>query len=395
MFKKFFKPFISITIGITTLFSSATIVSCIPETVIDAKGSSSVLPFMTQIRNAYQKFDDLAEINVQAGGSGLGITLIAENGTTLGNSSKNPKSTVLASEKLTQQWKNRKIKTVTLAKDGIAMLVKLPTNVDAKNLGISAANINEIYKAFAGVDHVSLSTLIHTKSNDNEKLNNINLVPFVRSGGSNVSGTAEAFLKDSHLKIKTKLDTTIKNILTNGEYGNKAITTSEANVEAYNRFKTDGQIDGSIIYLSAGYVINNLEQITNDGFTVLSYSNDDENKISSYVLPTLENLGSGKYNWVRPFNTMISIDSANTGTKKFIEFVVFNGLFGEANKTNVDNVFNSLGLIQLSRAEKLEMFKNGFQINDNVDWNIVYKDYIQDFWTDDFSLSEEGKFGIL
>ncbi|PAK21420.1 hypothetical protein CJJ23_02100 [Mycoplasmopsis agassizii] len=374
-------------------------VSCIPQNVIDAKGSSSVLPFMAALRRAYQNYDKEAEINIQAGGSGLGIALIAENGTTLGNASKSPASAVRGTS-LESHWKENRIKTITLGKDGIVLLMKLPSNLNADDFSINKDNINNLYTAFAGNEDVKLSNFYNKDDQQNlDLLNNINLIPFARSGGANSSGTAEAFLKDSNIKPKESLSSSVKTILTSGDYGLKTKITAEANAEAYNRFKIEGNENGSVIYLSAGYVLNNLEQIKNDGFTLINYFQNSKSEINNNtVSATLENIEKGTYKWVRPFNTMISLKHAAEGTKNFIDYIFFNGVFNSQNKELVNNVFNELGVVELSLEEKITMFKNSSNINlEGLTIEQLYNQYRQIFWNSaDYEIdAENGSFGAF
>lgn len=72
--------------------------ACGAYRVIDARGSSSVQPFLNALAQAYtnpENYPDRKiEISVQAGGSALGITSAANGQTMIGTASKSPYDSV-------------------------------------------------------------------------------------------------------------------------------------------------------------------------------------------------------------------------------------------------------------------------------------------------------------
>ena len=83
------------------VFSSVTIIAsaCGNFAVLDAQGSSSVQPFLEKMAAAYSQSHNV-EINVQGGGSGVGINGIADGSTLIGTASKSPMDTIIKNKKV-------------------------------------------------------------------------------------------------------------------------------------------------------------------------------------------------------------------------------------------------------------------------------------------------------
>ncbi len=84
-------------------WSHSTIISCV--------GSSGVKPFVEEYAKTYSKTNNV-DINVDAGGSGFGISQIANNFTNIGCASKNPFEGLSHYDKNVKQRRNHIAKTI-------------------------------------------------------------------------------------------------------------------------------------------------------------------------------------------------------------------------------------------------------------------------------------------
>ncbi|WP_027122308.1 substrate-binding domain-containing protein [[Mycoplasma] imitans] len=382
--KPFFKKKISLffsTVSLSYLMSSCSL----NFVVINTRGSSAVQPFMDALSELYAKYAPV-EISVQAGGSTTGIISVLDGTTNIGNASKSPRDQILANHRSVQEWKDLQVKTVTLAKDAIAIIYKKPANTSASDFYLDANNIDKMYDAFAGYDTVSLSDFYFGKNLNG----NYNVVPFARAGGASVSGTAEAFLHNSGLikddQINKKTLDALKGKI---DYGSHTITTGESNIETYNFFKTNARLVGSMTYLSLGFIINNLTLIKNDGFDLLNYKVDDK-----VIVPSIQSVSDGDYRWIRPYNSIFSLsnkdESRLNSIKQFIKFILFD------NKPDVrkriEDIYQAQGLITLSDKDLKKMFL----LNDGLK-NMSSQELIQKhedaFWVSDYSF-DPVRFGV-
>lgn len=303
--------FVGLTIGISgVLINTAT---------ISVAGSSAVLPLMNSISNAYKG----ADIVTTAGGSGVGINYVLQGLKEIGMASKNPNTSINKHKNPNidfnlpefKEWKEKEIKTITIAWDGIGIIYK-PSNFDDE-LVLNRESLAKIYTAFSGVKEITMGDILGNE--DKTKV-----IPFARNGGSSTSGTADAFLKDSGINYKESQYWTdlgedkekVLDALEHGSYGINVVQTAEANSQAWDRVKTGGV--GSIIYLSSGFIFNNLKEIENAGFKVATYS-DKKIKL------TKETLTNG-YNWYRPFNLLFSLKHVknNKTIQNTINWILFN-----------------------------------------------------------------------
>lgn len=270
-------------------------------------GSSSVLSLINELSKVYQP----ADIVATAGGSGAGINAVLANIKEIGMASKDPgivKDGVDVEDPLYKKWAERKIKTMTIAWDGIVIVYK-PSAKDQNSLIIDEENIAQIYAAISGVKTVSFKDL---------GLNgNTNIIPFARNGGSQTSGTADAFWKDSNLKFKDSKywkslskeeQKKIENNLKTGDYPETVFQTAESNSQTWDRIKNEKE--GAMTYLSAGFVFNHKKEIEDKGFKIAQYKGG--------VNPSETTVANG-YNWFRPFNLMFSLDIANQQKNKKIK----------------------------------------------------------------------------
>ncbi|QZX49181.1 substrate-binding domain-containing protein [Mycoplasma sp. E35C] len=367
-------------VSLTSLMSSCSL----DIVVINTKGSSSVQPFLNDLSSIYAK-KHAVEISVQAGGSSSGITGVLDGTTNIGNVSRSPRGQITANESFSKQWEEDGIKTVTLAKDAIALIYKKPKDLDNKDFYIDSHNISKLYDAFAGHEAVSLSDFYFGDAS----LGDVNLTPFARSGGASVSGTAEAFLENSNLIDEHDLDNkTLKTLQGSIDYGYNTITTGESNVEAYKNFQANAKLDGSITYLSLGYIMNNIKTIHDDGFEIMNYKKDD------VVVPTLETVASNDYQWVRPYNIVFSLNKNDVNKlnsiKEFIKFAVFSSNFEQSEE--IKQAYKKQGLIQLNDDELKQMFLLD-EDTQNQSVNDLITNNENKFWVSDYSFKPV-RFGV-
>lgn len=319
--------------------------------LINVAGSSAVQPLMVAFANKYPNSD----LVTQAGGSGAGIRSVIEGTKDIGMASKWPKviegglkegaTELNKSDAL--NWKQREIKTVTIAWDGMGVVYK-PINPKSDNvIDVNDVTINQIYKVFAGHEKFKLSDL-GVEGDDTF------ISPYARSGGATVSGTADAFFKDSNLKVtdEVKKDEKIINALINGNYGPNTKTTSESNSQAWSFVKNENKI-GSMTYLSAGFINNNIEEIKNNGFKVAKYKT---------ITIELANIANG-YDWFRPLNIMLPLrrDLVSSDSQELVNWIL--------NDPKAHAITKEEGYVVITPPEILELMT----LDKNIDT----------FWTSD------------
>ncbi|MGL5732805.1 MAG: PstS family phosphate ABC transporter substrate-binding protein [Metamycoplasmataceae bacterium] len=288
----------------TTIVLTSGILSNTP--LINAAGSSAVQPLMAAFSNKYTP----ADLVTQAGGSGAGIRAIIDGTKQIGMASKNPGVIKKLDEaewsEDQRKWIERDIKTVTIAWDGMGLVYK-PGSNDAV-VDVNEDTIKNIYTAFAGHQELTYEDLGIT--GDKTVIS-----PYARSGGAVVSGTADAFYKDSNIKYKVSDEEKVilDESLLKGSYGKFTRTTSESNSQAWSFFKNENKV-GSMVYLSAGFINNNINEIEREGFKVATYKT---------IKADVENITVG-YNWYRPLNLMISIKESKEldNLKELIDWIL-------------------------------------------------------------------------
>ncbi|WP_412031627.1 substrate-binding domain-containing protein [Metamycoplasma buccale] len=337
--------------------------------VINIAGSSSIQPFLNDVANKIEKTN--FETNIQSRGSTFGILNSVKQENTLGVASKSPRETI-NEYKLNDVWKNRKMKTITFGLEGIGLLAKLPKELDPNKVEINQNNINELYKAFAGKEKVNIKNFINDNS-IKEKFD-FNWKPFAKNGGAFSSGTAESFLLNSG--FKNKIPKNISDVLEGKEnYGKNTKITAESNLEAFNYFKNEGKEIGSITYLSLGFILNHIEEIKKMGYSLINV-----NYGNGPIVPSNENIQSGKYKWTRPFNLLASLDKIKPYVKKFIKELMFTN--------NYDYLYKEHGILKLSNKDLKKMFKLTKDEIDNLNFNL--KENLGKFYYDDYSLNRYG-----
>lgn len=352
------KKILKIGLPIIGVAAFATIITCVSGAlvsmpIVSMGGSTAVLPLINSLANVYNDID----IVTSAGGSGAGINAIVDGTKEMGMASKNPGIKLLSREeydagrgdKKSRAWCEKNIKTLTIAWDGIGIIYK-PSKQISKELEINEENLAKLYAAFSGIEKIRFSDL--GIEEDNGKI-----IPYARNGGAEISGTADAFLNDSHLDYKSsnywqKLELSrqekiIEN-LQKGSYESEIIQTAEANSQAWNRVK-DGP-SGSIVYLSAGFILNNKNEILNKGFKIATYKKT----------PLEQKTITDGYNWYRPFNLIYSINQIKSNQKivKMLNWVL--------NDMKSHEIIEKEGYINLTQLQKESM---GWKKNiDNNEW---------------------------
>ena len=346
--KKFFKILMPV-VGVGVVSCGIVFVSgCLVQTpLVSLGGSTAVLPLI----NALSPYIDFIDVVTSAGGSGVGISSIIDGTKEIGIASTTPDILTLGSDNTKYQiWDEKRFKTVTIAWDSIVLVYK-PSSASANaNVIINEENLAKIYHAFSGDKQFKLGDLLN---NNDETI----IVPYARNGGSSVSGTTEAFFKDSHLNYKdspywkslgqNQVDN-ITNAITNGGYGSNVIQTAESNSQAWNVAKNGPE--GSFVYLSAGFVINNIEEIQKYGFKVALYSNQE-------ISPLEPGAIASTYNWYRPLNLMYSMTYVKNIPEipRMIAWILFN--------EQAKQIINNEGYVPLSETSLKSMGWNG-NLND-------------------------------
>ena len=339
-------------------WSHSTIISCV--------GSSGVKPFVEEYAKTYSKTNNV-DINVDAGGSGFGISQIANNFTNIGCASKNPFEAV--KDTYRQNWISNKIKTVTIGWEGICIVYIPPKGISNdinlnKVLTLNEKNITDLYRTFSGfkaglpTEKPLLSLFLNLdydeiSENDRVKFEHQEVIPYARSGGSLTSGTAASFFEGSHFNNYSKgLTEAQKTAFVNGNYGKdfRLYDTDEANSRAWSVFNKNN-IPGSMVYLSSSFVQKNYDLIKSSNCGILAYDNHEYNAEEINI----------NYKFFRPLNLMLSINS-NIQTQKFIQDVI---------NYSIDVGFTNLGAKGISRDQYKSM---------SIDSN---------FWVDDVALMNQ------
>lgn len=306
-------------------------------------GSSTMQPLLEKISNNYKK----SEVIADAGGSSLGVANLLSSKKQLASVAKNilieqaglpahgQNPAILGKDGKT--WEQDKVKTITFSYDGIALIYK----GDENQLDINQNNINTLFELFAGQREYQMSEL-------DTNLSKKKIIPFARTGGASLSGTAESFFHDSGFNIES-LPINIKQILTNGKYGKYTIETSETNLQTWTKVK-DYTINSNqvlLTYLSTGFIKNNYNEIINQGFKIATYNTQP------LFVGNLElNLTKG-YEWYRPFNLLLKLSNTTEDVKQFISWLLKESL---NQNSDVYKIIHNLGYLPLNEPQMQTMF---------------------------------------
>lgn len=310
-------------------------------------GSSSVQPLMVKLGN----FSNLnLDLVVQGGGSGFGMSSIANSTKDVGLSSKNTyesvqKATILQKGYSKQTWEIKKIKTLTIGWDSIAIVYKGKYELNFNNQNDFA----KLYDLMSGNKKYKINELSKNSNDDSY------FVPYGRTGGADSSGTAASFLNESTfdwnqpLQNFSKQDLNkIKNVLNKGSYLNNNVrVTNESNVETFNKILNEN-FENAITYLSMSFVLQNKEILKQNNIKVAKVFNVDpfdylekNQKIDLNFL----NL----YKWFSPYNILISLENTTDDLKNFVKW-----LYVSKESTSA---FNELKLVKSYNKDKLEIMK--------------------------------------
>lgn len=332
------------------------------KTTITSVGSSGVKPFIEELSKDYLKAHKKIDITVDAGGSGFGISQVADGYTNIGNASKDPYSSVNDSaNKLLDKWTNRRIKTFTVAWEAICLVYIPPKSIpkevidlDNQNplLHVSPGLIDKLYQAFSGYhgssyylgnDYPKLSDFISTGYDNYKSSLDIKITPYVRTGGSLTSGTASSFYDYSRFSsAHNLLDEKTKRAFEVGDYGSSwtIVQTDEANSRAWDMF-SKSNVPGSVVYLSSGFVAKNKKLIENKGYGIFGYKADGTTSTTPSPY-SIDNVKNNKYNWCRPLNLMTSLKN-DSGELDFITNYLL-----DINNLDIQKKWNDMGAICLS-----------------------------------------------
>lgn len=324
-------------------------------TTVSIGGSTAVLPLINDI----SKYFDYIDIVTSAGGSGVGINSIINGSKEIGMSSKNPQIEKWKENELDKYnaWKDKKVKTLTIAWDGIGIIYKPTKKSMNEDLNINSQTLEKIYSAFSGYEEITFNDLF---SNGDKKI----ITPYARNGGGDVSGTTEAFLLESNVvwdqNISSDKKNTIINNIQKGDYGSHVRQTSEANSQAWDNVKNGPE--GSMIYLSSGFIINNKTEIEKYGFKIAKYNGQEM---------TIKNIANG-YNWFRPFNLIYSMDHVRHKPEiiQMFEDIIFDP------NNKIHEIMEEKGFKPLSESQRKSLFNPNIDIDNVQDKKSLFIDVI-------------------
>lgn len=225
-----------------------------PRKSLTIAGSTSVQPFMEMLAEEFMNRNPGVQINVQGGGSSAGIKAVSDGTADIG----------MASRELTPSEVSGGVVPVTIARDGIAVIVH-PQNV------VSGMTIEQLREVFAG-------RLVSWKALEGGG----SVVVVVREEGS---GTRSAF---DELVMGEQLVT--KNAVVQGSTG--AVRTAVAGDP------------NAIGYISLAQVDKTVKAVAIGG-----------------VPATEQNIAAGTYKIARPFNVLTKGPAAGLA-QTFIDFIL-------------------------------------------------------------------------
>jgi phosphate transport system substrate-binding protein len=221
-------------------------------------GSSTVQPLAQSLAEAYMGMHEDVEIDVQGGGSSVGVKSAAEGTTPIGNASRALKD----SEK--EEYPD--LIAHTIARDGIALVVHPEVPVDGLSL-------DEARQIFAG----EITNWSEVGGPDE------NIVVVSREEGSGTRGAFEDMVMGDDALI---VDTALL------QPSNGAVKTTVASTPL------------SVGYISFGYLDDSVKALAIDG-----------------VEPTVANAQSDEYPVVRPLN-MVTKGEPTGLAKDFLDFIM-------------------------------------------------------------------------
>ncbi|MEJ3586870.1 PstS family phosphate ABC transporter substrate-binding protein [Ureaplasma urealyticum] len=353
--------------------------------IVYANGSSSVLPLIQALSEKHHKQDIISN----AGGSSLGIIEAVEQRTNIGVSSRSPnidfeQQSVEKSHVVYDKWKQNQLKTYTIAWDGIGIIYKL--NKTNHELVLTKDNIIKLFKAFTGNEQVSYYDL-------DPQLPKTPILAYSRTGGANASGTAEAFLTSNPLISKKEFKKKyhdIYKVIEAGTYGKLIRSTEESNTQAWTNISKDN-VDGSITYLSTGFILKNYDQIIAKGYKIAYLQNKDLKNYLPFEInenkQEIVNVAK-TYGWYRPFNLVFSLNMQGIkNTKEFVWWLLTN--------KKVEKIIQESGFIPLTFEQKNSMFLKPYKDEQSFQEAINNQSAKNNFFVGDFELIESNRINIL
>lgn len=356
--KKIIKLFSSILIccipiGLITYFA----VPWKKESIISAAGSSSLQPLFTKFSDKSSYYNEYntttpsfnMDLIVQGGGSGFGIKSIATRNKDIGLASKNPydsvkKATIQRNGFNKETWEKENIKTLTIGWDSIAIIYKSQEKLE---LSPTDGTLLKLYDLFSGNRKYRVNEIIKSSTDTSY------FVPYGRTGGASASGTATSFMYESSFDWNKTYEgydiDRIETALKTGAYlNNNVISTSESNVETWNKVKNENK-DYAITYLSLSFALQNYNIIHDSGFNIAVVNGvDPVEYLDTKAHPEgLDVNFIQKYKWFSPYNIMISLNNPSEELKNFIRWIYLSD--------ESLNIFKSIKLISLNRNS--EYFK--------------------------------------
>ena len=383
----------------TTLFATASVGLIVGFSVdwkmpkwIYISGSSTVQPLINEISKIYND----AEIISEAGGSSTGIYNVVNYNKDVGATSREPlvheaglpaieNEEAIVGEYSTS-WSDLGIKTITIGYDGIGLIYKFANSNQYNDLVVSQQNILDIYAAFTGLNN-EISSLKQIQSD----LPNIQIRPYARTGGSNTSGTAEAFLNNSGFNLPNKDNPNyerwekIENVLSSGNYGASVQQTAESNLITWSNIKANSSNDNFayMTYLSAGFIKNNYQDIIDSGFKIALYQDETSKELVPLINESNELNVPNKYKWYRPLDLVVRLKDMDNNEqiseiKLFIEWLYKNTIV-EKNERLLEK-YNILGYVPLDKEKWATM-----SLDDKLDY--TNEDGMgNNFWSSDYEI---------
>jgi phosphate transport system substrate-binding protein len=234
-------------------------------------GSTTVQPLAEKLAEAFMAKNPDVSVEVQGGGSSVGVTSAGEGTVDIGNASRDLKPSEL------EKFPN--LQVFTIAYDGIGI-------VTHRDVSLSTLSVEQVRNIFAG----EITNFSQVGGPDAD------IVVVSREEGS---GTRAAF---EDLVMEYKVD---------GEKVSKDIFERALLQQSNGQVRTTvATTPNTIGYLSFGFLDGNVREVPVDG-----------------VEPTVANVSNGSYSIFRPLN-MLTNGEPNALTKTFLDFAL--GADGQA-----------------------------------------------------------------
>lgn len=336
--------------------------------VISIKGSTSMLNFLSDISKEIDKNKNEMnlEINVNGGGSGLGIGNLLDDLATFASISKDPVADLSEASKAKnrQKWIDKKIKTIKVAIEPLVFIIKVDESLmNNDDFYFDENNYGKILNAFGDAEELHLNDLLEHKLPEDHVL-----TPVYRSGGANMSGTAETFFKQHpYVKQGVKPNDKAAKFLNDctGSGIPKVKLANDSNKEVA---KTMQSLDTyAISFISYSYYKNNEAELKNSHIKLLKMKVDG--KLENVVDKGIKNK---KYTFERGFYLSFSLKKDIVKKLYFLKSFLPDGVAEVAYKNNdvIKPDSSAIGLINnnslTSWEDKIEAVKIAIKNKQNV-----------------------------